>query len=192
MSLAGPAGDVSQLLRAWSDGDQTALDHLAPIVYDELHRIARAHMGRERAQHTLQATALVHEAYTRLMDCSRMEWRDRVHFFSVASRMMRRVLIDYARRYGSKRGAGLKRVPLEEAALFGEALSADFLALDAALDELARLDERKCRVVELRFFGGLTVEETAEALSLSSITVIREWNFAKAWLYRALSGEAAG
>jgi RNA polymerase sigma factor (TIGR02999 family) len=147
-------------------------------------------MARERAAHTLQATALVNEAYSRLMDCTRMEWRDRVHFFSVASRMMRRVLIDYARRYGAKRGAGLKRVPLEETAVFGEDLSADFLALDAALDELSKVDERKCRVVELRFFGGLTVEETAEALKLSPITVIREWNFAKAWLYRALSGDA--
>lgn len=181
-------GDVSQLLRAWSAGEVGALDRLAPIVYDELHRIARSHMARERSGHTLQATALVNEAFERLMDCTRMEWRDRVHFFSVASRMMRRVLIDYARRFGSKRGAGLKRVPLEEAAVFGEDFSADFLALDAALDELAAEDERKCRVVELRFFGGMTVEETAEALGLSSITVIREWNFAKAWLYRALSG----
>ncbi len=181
-------GDVSQLLRAWSAGDATALEHLAPIVYNELHRIARSHMARERSQHTLQATALVNEAFARLMDCTRMEWRDRVHFFSVASRMMRRVLIDYARRFGSKRGAGLKRVPLDETAVFGEDLSADFLALDAALDGLATVDERKCRVVELRFFGGMTVEETAEALGLSSITVIREWNFAKAWLYRALSG----
>ncbi|MBL8237491.1 MAG: sigma-70 family RNA polymerase sigma factor [Bryobacterales bacterium] len=180
--------DVSQLLRAWSAGEAGALDRLAPIVYDELHRIARSHMARERSSHTLQATALVNEAFERLMDCTRMEWRDRVHFYSVASRMMRRVLIDYARRFGSKRGSGLKRVPLEEAAVFGEDFSADFLALDAALDELAMEDERKCRVVELRFFGGMTVEETAEALGLSSITVIREWNFAKAWLYRAISG----
>lgn len=181
-------GDVSQLLRAWSSGEPGALDRLAPIVYDELHRIARSHMARERSGHTLQATALVHEAFERLMDCTRMEWRDRVHFFSVASRMMRRVLIDYARRFGSKRGAGLKRVPLDETAVFGEDFPADFLALDAALDELAAVDERKCRVVELRFFGGMTVEETAAALELSSITVIREWNFAKAWLYRAMSG----
>lgn len=189
MQSRGP-GDVSQLLDAWRDGDCSALERLAPIVYDELHRIARVHMARERAEHTLQATALVHEAYARLMDCSRIDWRDRVHFFSVASRMMRRVLIDYARRFGSKRGAGLKRVPLEEAAVFGEQWSEDFLALDAALDELARLDERKCRVVELRFFGGLTVEETAEALGISGITVIREWNFAKAWLYKALASGA--
>jgi RNA polymerase sigma factor (TIGR02999 family) len=181
-------GDVIQLLRAWSAGDATALDHLAPIVYDELHRVARSHMARERPQHTLQATALVNEAFAGLMDCTRMEWRDRVHLFSVASRMMRRVLIDYARRFGSRRGAGLKRVPLDETAVFGEDLSADFLALDATLDDLAAVDIRKCRVVELRFFGGMTVEETAEALGLSSITVIREWNFAKAWLYRALSG----
>lgn len=183
------AGDVSQLLRAWSDGDQSALGELASIVYDELHRIARTHMARERAQHTLQATALVNEAYAKLMDCTRMQWRDRVHFYSVASRMMRRVLIDYARRHGAKRGAGFKRIPLEETAAFGEDLSDDFLALDAALEELAKVDERKCRVVELRFFGGLTVEETAEALGISSITVIREWNFAKAWLYRALRGD---
>lgn len=188
MSAAESPGDVSQLLRAWSDGDQGALEQLAPIVYDELHRIATIHMARERAQHTLQVTAVVNEAYVRLMDCTRMEWRDRVHFFSVASRMMRRVLIDYARRFGSKRGAGLQRVPLEGAAVFGEDLSDDFLALNAALDELAKVDERKCRVVELRFFGGLTVEETAEALSLSPITVIREWNFAKAWLHRAITG----
>lgn len=188
MSPPETLGDVSQLLRSWSAGDATALERLAPIVYDELHRIARSHMARERSSHTLQATALVNEAFARLMDCTRVEWRDRVHFFSVASRMMRRVLIDYARRFGAKRGAGLQRVALDEAAVFGEDLSADFLALDAALDELAEVDERKCRVVELRFFGGLTVEETSEALGISSITVIREWNFAKAWLYRALSG----
>lgn len=188
MSPASPPGDVSQLLRAWSDGDQTALETLAPLVYQELHRIARTHMARERGEHTLQATAVVNEAYVRLMDCSRMEWRDRIHFFSVASRMMRRVLIDHARRYGPKRGAGWQRESLEGAAVLSEELSLDFIALDTALDQLAAIDERKCRVVELRFFGGLSVEETAEALGLSSITVIRDWNFAKAWLYRALAG----
>lgn len=180
-------GEISQLLGAWARGDEAAFAQLAPIVYDELHRIARSHMARERAAHTLQATALVHEAYTRLLDCRQVAWQDRVHFFSVASRMMRRVLIDYARRFGAKRGAGLIRVPLDEAAVFGEPLSDDFLALDVALDALARVDERKCRIVELRFFGGLTVEETADALGISGITVIRDWNFAKAWLYRAIT-----
>ena len=182
-------GEVSQLLHAWRDGDAHALERLTPLVYDELHRIASSHMAGVRYGHTLQATALLHEACCRLMNCSRIDWRDRVHFFSMASRMMRRVLIDHARRLGTKRGGGLQRIPLEDAALSSEPTPERLLALDAALDALARIDARKCRVVELRFFAGLTVEETAQALGISGITVIREWNFAKAWLYRALEGE---
>lgn len=177
------------MLHAWRDGDACALEQLTPLVYAELHRIASRHMARERAGHTLQATALLHEACCRLMNCSQVDWQDRVHFFSVASRLMRRVLIDHARRLGTKRGGGLQRVPLQEAVVFSEPTPERLLALDAALDALARLDQRKGRIVELRFFGGLTVEETAQALGISGITVIREWNFAKAWLYRTLQGE---
>lgn len=189
MPAADP-GDVSQLLLAWSEGDSTALERLTPIVYEELRRIARQHMQKEQAGHTLQATALVHEAYAKLVDCSRMKWQNRAHFFAMSSQLMRRILIDYARRYNRKRGADLQRISLVDVAQIGQDFALDFLALNTALEELSRIDERKARIVEMRFFGGLSVEETAEALQIASITVIRDWNLAKAWLYRRISGNA--
>jgi len=180
--------DISKLLRAWSDGDQSALDRLTPIVYDELRRLARRHMKRERPGHSLQTTALVNEAYMRLVDYKRMEWQNRAHFFAVSSQLMRRILVEQARRHNLKRGGGVLHVSLEEAAVVGGARGADLVALDDAMNTLARLDPRKVQVVEMRFFGGLSVEETAEVLKVSAITVMRDWSTAKAWLYRELGG----
>ncbi len=182
-----PGVEVSQLLRAWSDGDQSALDRLTPIVYQELHRLARWHMRGERPGHSLQATALVNEAYMRLADYKHMGWQNRAHFFAVSAQVMRRILVDYARRHNLKRGGGVQRVSLDEAAIVGGDRPADLVALDDALKTLARLDPRKAQVVELRFFGGLSVPETAEVLKLSAVTVMRDWNTAKAWLYRELT-----
>jgi RNA polymerase sigma-70 factor, ECF subfamily len=182
------AGDISRLLRAWSDGDQGALQSLTPIVYGELHGLARRYLRRERAGHSLQTSALVNEAYLRLVDYKRMQWQDRSHFFSVSSQVMRRILVDHARRHNLKRGGNVKHVSLDEAALVGGEQGVDLVALDRALDELERIDARKMRIVEMRFFGGLSVEETAEALRLSTITIKREWRSAKAWLYRELTG----
>jgi len=179
--------DITELLVAWSGGDRSALDQLAPVVYEELRRQAKALMARERPGHTLQTTALVNEAYLRLVDCNRMRWQDRAHFFAVSAQMMRRVLVDYARRQNVKRGGGLKRVSLDEAADIGIDRAAEFVAIDDALNTLAEIDPRKSSVVELRFFGGLSVEETAEILKVAPITVIRDWNMARAWLYRELS-----
>jgi len=185
-------GNVSKLLRAWSDGDQSALESLTPIVYDELHRLARLHMRRERHGHSLQTTALVNEAYMRLVDYKRMKWQNRAHFFAVSSQLMRRILVEYARRHNLKRGGGVPHVSLEEAAVVCGDRAADpgsqLVALDDALNALARLDARKAQVVEMRFFGGLSVEETAEVLKVSSVTAMRDWNTAKAWLYRELTG----
>jgi len=179
--------EITELLVAWSGGDRSALDQLAPVVYEELRRQARALMARERPGHTLQTTALVNEAYLRLVDCNRMRWQDRAHFFAVSAQMMRRVLVDYARRQNVKRGGGLKRVSLDEAADIGIDRAAEFVAIDDALNTLAEIDPRKASVVELRFFGGLSVEQTAETLKLAPITVIRDWNMARAWLYLELS-----
>jgi RNA polymerase sigma factor (TIGR02999 family) len=184
---AQPAPNVTELLLAWSAGDEAALERLAPVVYQELHRLAQRYMAGERAGHTLQTTALVNEAYLRLVDCNRMKWRDRAHFFAVSGQFMRRILVDHARRHNLKRGAGLQRVSLDEAAIIGVDRAAEFVAIDDALNALAEIDPRKAHVVELRFFGGLGVEETAHALKLSPITVMRDWNMAKAWLYRELS-----
>ena len=181
-------GEVSTLLRAWSNGDQHALARLTPIVYDELRRLAHFHMKRERAGHSLQTTALVNEVYIRLVDYTRMHWQDRAHFFAVSAQLMRRILVDYARRRNLKRGAGMRRIELEDAALLGGEQSADLVALDDALNELARLDPRKVQVVELRFFGGLSVDETAEVLKVSPVTVRRDWSTAKIWLYGAMTG----
>jgi len=189
------AGDVSQLLRAWGDGDQKALEKLTPIVYHELHRLARRYMKREQSGHSLQTTALVNEAYMRLVDYKRMQWQNRAHFFAVSAQLMRRILVDHARRHNVKRGAGVRHVALDEAAVVGGRPSnkaPDFIALDDALNGLSRLDSRKAQVVELRFFGGLSVEETAEVLKVSPITVMRDWNTAKAWLYRELGGLTDG
>jgi RNA polymerase sigma-70 factor (ECF subfamily) len=182
-------GDISKLLRAWSDGDQCALERLTPIVYDELHRLARRHMRRERAGHSLQTTALVNEAYMRLVDYKRIDWQGRAHFFAISAQAMRRILVEHARRSNLKRGGGVQRVPLDEAVEVGGGRAADLVALDDAMNALARVDARKSRVVEMRFFGGLSVEETAEVLKVSAVTVKRDWRTAKLWLYRELAGE---
>jgi RNA polymerase sigma-70 factor, ECF subfamily len=185
------AGEVSGLLRAWSGGDREALDRLTPVVYEELRRLARAYLRRERAGHSLQTTALVNEAYMRLVDYKRMEWQNRAHFFAVSAQLMRRILVEHARRHNLKRGGDVQHVSLEAAAEVGGARSEDLVALDDAMKALTRLDRRKAQVVEMRFFGGLSVEETAEVLKVSPITVMRDWNTAKAWLYRELAGGAA-
>jgi RNA polymerase sigma-70 factor (ECF subfamily) len=180
--------EVTQLLLDWSDGDQAAFDALMPLVYDELRQMAHRYMSRERPGHTLQTTALVSEAYLRLVDQKRVHWQNRAHFFAVAAQAMRRILIDYARkqRY-AKRGGGAPKISLEEAAVMSQERAADLVALDQALITLASLDPRQSRVVELRFFGGLTIEETAEVLRLSVDMVKREWATAKAWLSREMS-----
>ena len=180
-------GDVSTLLRAWSDGDQAALAQLTPIVYDELRRLARHYLKRERAGHSLQTTALVNEAYMRLVDYKRMHWQDRAHFLAVSAQAMRRILVDHARRRNVKRGAGIEHVSLDDATVISTDRSSDFVSLDDALNALAARAPRKAQVVELRFFGGLNVDETAEVLHVSPITVMREWKTAKAWLYRELT-----
>ena len=193
MEQRGRAGepirdDVSALLRAWSDGDQRALAQLMPIVYDELRRLAHRYMKRERVGHSLQTTALVNEAYMRLVDYKRMDWQDRAHFLAVSAQAMRRILVDHARRRNPKRGADVEHVPLEADTIIGQDRSSDLVSLDDALKALAERAPRKAKVVELRFFGGLTVEEAAEVLRVSPITVMREWKSAKAWLYRELAG----
>lgn len=188
---SGTHPDVTRLLAAWSDGDQAALDELMPIVYAELRRIARTYMARERAGHTLQITAVVNEAYLRLTNCNRTHWRDRAHFFAVSSQFMRRILVDHARRGNLKRGAGWQRVELDDAAPIAISRSSQFEAIDSALGVLASFDPRKAQIVEMRFFGGLTVEEAAEVLDIAPITVMREWALAKAWLFRELSEPGA-
>jgi RNA polymerase sigma-70 factor, ECF subfamily len=188
-SAPDPREDVSALLRAWTDGDARALDALTPIVYAELHRLARRYLNRERAGHSLQATALVNEAYMRLADHSRMQWQNRAHFFAVSAQVMRRILVDHARRHNLKRGRGVRHVSLDETAVVAPGSdSGDLLALDIALSALAELDPRKARIVELRFFGGLSVEEAADVLAVSPGTVKRDWRAARAWLYRELTG----
>jgi RNA polymerase sigma factor (TIGR02999 family) len=179
--------EVSQLLRAWSSGDEAALHKLIPLVYEELHRIARRYMGREREGHTLQTSALVNEAYLRLVDWKNVEWQNRAHFFAVSAQMMRRILVDFARdRRYLKRGGGALQVSLAEAAGITSERGTDLVALDDALNSLAEVDNRKSQVVELRFFGGLSVEETAEVLKVSAETVMRDWKLAKVWLLREL------
>src|SRR5437667_592990 len=182
------SGEVSKLLRAWTDGDRGALDRLTPIVYDELHRLAQRYMKRERPGHSLQTTALVNEAYMRLVDYKRMQWQNRAHFFAVSAQLMRRILVEHARRHNLKRGGGVQHVSLEEAAVVGGDEDVDLLALDDAMNGLARIVPRKVQVVEMRFFGGLSVEETAEVLKVSTVTVKRDWRAARAWLYRELTG----
>jgi RNA polymerase sigma-70 factor (ECF subfamily) len=185
-------GEVSTLLHAWSEGDRDALERMTPIVYEELHRLAHRYMRRERPGHSLQTTALVNEAYTRLVDYKRMQWQDRAHFFAVSAQLMRRILVEHARRRNLKRGGGVQHVSLDEAAVVGGNRAADLVALDDALNALARFDPRKVQVVEMCFFGGLTLEETAEVLKLSSVTVRRDLRTAKAWLYRELTGGLTG
>ena len=183
-------GEISRLLRAWSDGDSGALDKLTPLVYEELRRLARRYMRRERAGHSLQTTALVNEAYMRLVDYKRMQWQNRAHFFAVSSQLMRRILVDHARRHNLKRGAGIQHISLEDAAVVGHGRTTDLVALDDAMNQLALLDPRKVKVVEMRFFGGLSVEESAEVLKISTVTVLRDWSTAKAWLYRELTSHS--
>jgi RNA polymerase sigma-70 factor (ECF subfamily) len=184
-------GDVSSLLRAWSDGDQLALALLMPIVHDELRRLAHHYMRRERAGHSLQTMALVNEAYLRLVDYKRMHWQNRAHFVAAAAQAMRRILVDHARRHNLKRRAGAEHVSLDADAVMSPDRSDDFVSLDEALTGPAERAPRKAKVVELRFFGGLSVEETAEVLRVSPITVMREWKSAKPWLYRELAGPTA-
>ncbi len=179
--------EITQLLVAWRNGDQQALEKLSPLVYQELHRLAGRFMRRERAGHTLQTTALVNEAFLRLIDWQNVEWRDRAHFYGVAASLMRHILVKFARDRGyAKRGGGAQRVSLSEAAEVPLARSADLVALDDALNDLAALNPRHSQVVELRFFGGLSIEETAEVLRVSPITVRRDWSLAQAFLQREL------
>ena len=180
------AENLTGLLVEWRDGDQAALDRLMPLVYDQLRRIAHRYVQRERDGHTLQTSALVNEAYLRLAD-QKVVWQNRSHFFAVTARVMRHILIDHARRRRyAKHGGDARQVPIDEAAAMSLERAAELIALEEALDELAQLDQRKSQVVELRYFGGLSLEETAEALNISLMTVRRDWRAAKAWLYRRL------
>ena len=182
--------EITALLLAWGNGDKAALGQLMPLVYDELRRIAHRYLGRERVGHTLQSAALVNEAYLKLIGERQMDWQNRAHFFAVAAQLMRMILVDYARtRNRDRRGGGAQRVSLEDALAVADEQSADLVALDDAMKALAAFDERKSKVAELRFFGGLSVEETAEVLHISPVTVMREWRLAKAWLYRQLNRE---
>jgi RNA polymerase sigma factor (TIGR02999 family) len=178
---------ITQLLRAWGGGDQSALEHLTPLVYEELHSLARRHMSRENEGHTLQATALIHEVYLRLVEFQSVRWQDRAHFFAVCARMMRRILVDFARSRDSlKRGGSGEKVTLQEGLIPSPDAPQQLLALEEALTKLGQVDPRKSSVVELRFFGGLTVKETAEVLKLSPDTVMRDWSLARGWLLREM------
>jgi RNA polymerase sigma factor (TIGR02999 family) len=180
---------VTELLLAWGRGDRVALDELVPLVHQELRRLARLQLRGERNNHTLQTTALVNEAFIRLVDLRRIQWQDRAHFLSLSARLMRRILVDHARsRNYQKRGGGALNLTLDDIVVASPARGADLVALDDALEGLARVDPRKSQVVELRFFGGLSVEETAEALEVSPETVLRDWRLAKVWLLREVSG----
>jgi RNA polymerase sigma-70 factor, ECF subfamily len=189
--MPGRRDDVTALLRAWGEGDEQALHHLMPLVERELNRIARACLAGERAARSVSATALVNEAFLRLVQLERIDWRDRAHFLSIGARLMRRVLVDLARaRRAEKRGGDAVRVSLDEDMLPGSSRDADVVRLDEALDALTQMDPRKGRVVELRFFGGLSTEETAAVLEVSAKTVIRDWTFARAWLQREMTADA--
>jgi RNA polymerase sigma-70 factor, ECF subfamily len=179
--------DVSLLLQAWCQGDELALEKLMPLVHNELHRLAHRYMRREHAGHTLQTTALVNEAYLRLVDAKKVQWQNRAHFFAISAQLMRRILVDFARSRGyQKRGGGVRKVSFDEAAVLSPVPDADLVELDDALNALAAIDPRKAKVVELRFFGGLSPEETAEVLKVSPDTVFRDWRLAKVWLLREL------
>ena len=188
--MTEPLHEVTQLLIAWSNGDQPALNQLMPLVDRELHRLAHHYMRKENAGHTLQTTALVNEAYLKLIDQKHVHWKNRAHFFALSAQLMRRILVDHARsRQYAKRGGGAQRISFDEALVVSSERGADLVALDEALSKLSSIDPRKGKVVELRFFGGLSVEETAEALDISAVTVMREWSMAKAWLYNLLNNE---
>lgn len=185
-----PTESVTELLIAWSDGDSSALERLIPSVEVELRRLARYHMRRESPAHTLQTTALINEVYLKLVDQTHAHWHNRAHFFSIAAQMMRRILVDYARRHmRDKRGGGAADLSLDEAAFMTRERSSELIALDEALDRLSKLDAQKARIVELRHFGGLSVKETAEVLKISEVTVMRHWGLAKSWLRREVRGE---
>jgi RNA polymerase sigma factor (TIGR02999 family) len=184
--------EITQLLEDWSNGNQAALDKLYPLVYDELRRMARRYMNRERKDHTLQTTALINEAYLRLVEQRHVHWQNRAHFFAISAQIMRRILIDHARRYNyAKRGAGAQKISLDETAVAARDRATELLSLDEALHRLAEIDPRRSRVVELRFFGGLDNDEIAAVLKISPNTVTRDWNLARAWLYQELSGSVA-
>jgi len=192
MTTPLPSQQVTQLLADWSGGDSDALDRLLPLAQPELHRLAHHYMSREAIGHTLQTTALLNEAYLQLVDDPKRSWQNRTHFVAAAAQLMRRIMVDHAReRRALKRGGGALKVSLDDAALVTERRSEELLALDEALQELAALDPRKSQIVELRYFGGMTIEETATFLKMSHRSVEREWTMAKAWLYRALSGKEA-
>ena len=181
--------EITELLAKWSGGNQTALDELYPLVYEELRRLARSYMKREPKGHTLQTTALINEAYVRMVDQKNVRWQNRNHFFAISAQMMRRILVDHARRYlHKKRGGGAKKVSLDEAMLVAAERSEEVLMLDEALNNLARMDPRRCHVVELRYFAGLNNQEIADVLHISENTVMRDWNLARAWLHRQLGG----
>ena len=182
------AADVTKLLLAWNQGDRSALDRLMPVVYDELRRLARRHMRSENPGHTLQATALVNDAYLRLVDQTRVNWQNRTQFFAVAAQVMRRILVDHARaRHRLKRGGDALRVEWNEENVANQPSRMDIIALDDVLNRLANVDPQKCEIIELRFFGGLSIEETAKALNISPATVKREWAFARSWLYKEMN-----
>ena len=188
--MAAASEGITQLLINWRNGDTAALDQLMPIVYEELRRLARGFMGKERNNHTLQTSALINEAYLKLVDQDETNWQNRAHFFAVAAQIMRHILVDHARSYGyAKRGAGAQRVGLDDTKVFSEERAGELVALDEALTKLAAVDPRKSRLVELRFFGGLNIDETADVMELSPTTVQREWRAAKAWLQRFIKGE---
>jgi len=180
--------EITQLLTKWNRGDKTALEELVPLVYPELRRLARGHMSRENSGHTLQTSALINESYLRLVNQQDVNWQNRSHFFAVSAQVMRHILVDHARKYSyQKRGGGAEHLPVDEVSVVCEERAAELIALDDALNRLAVLDARKSQIVELRFFGGLTVDETAEVMKLAPITIIREWRAAKAWLGREVS-----
>jgi RNA polymerase sigma factor (TIGR02999 family) len=193
MSQTTSSQDLTQMLIQLSEGKSQVVDDILPFTYDELRSLASNYLRRERSDHTLQPTALVHEAYLKLIDQTQVKWQNRAHFFGIAANIMRRILVDHARKHGAdKRGGDAEKLPLEEEILIvSEGKSAELLALDEALENLARIDPQKSKIVELRYFGGLSVEETAEVLGVSEITVKRHWRMAKAWLYGQLSSESA-
>ena len=189
---SGSAPDVTQLLLSWSQGDQGALEQLMPLVYGELRRLASSYLRRERSNHTLQSTALVHEAFMRLVNQQDVQWRNRAHFYAIAAQMIRRILVDYARsQHAEKRGSGAVKLALDDAMAVPQPGDVDLLGLNDALDRLAELDARQSRIVELRFFAGLSIEETAEVMHLSPASIKREWNTARAWLFREMSRNPA-
>lgn len=188
MSIPAPP-EVTELLQKWSEGDADALEELTPLIYAELHKIAERYMNRERSGHTLQTSALVNEAYVRLIDWKNAKWESRTHFFGVSAQIMRRILVDFARKRPKLNEEPVNYIPLDDAFEIAFEKDRDLVALDEALTKLAKFDERKARIVEMRFFGGLNVEETAAVLNVAPITVLREWQKAKAWIYRELSGE---